>query len=34
MRKDIYIKLMELIKDMTIDELDKLIEFIRSIMNR
>lgn len=34
MREDMYIKLMEIIKDMTSDELDKLIEFIKSIMNR
>ncbi len=34
MNEDMYIKLMELIEDMTSDELDKLIEFIKSIINR
>lgn len=34
MSEDMYIKLMELIKDMTPDELDKLIDFIKSIINR
>lgn len=34
MSEDMYIKLVELIKNMTPDELDKLMEFIKSIINR
>lgn len=34
MSEDMYIKLVELIKNMTPNELDKLMEFIKSIIDR